>query len=113
MIHITEQLRREEELARINLQLERMATTDSLTGLSNRRVFESQAVIEFSRANRNQRPLSVLVLDIDNFKLRNDTYGDAASDAALKMLGRVLKTLRATGRYCCAPWRRGVWISSA
>jgi two-component system chemotaxis family response regulator WspR len=88
MIHITEQLRREEELARINLQLERMATTDSLTGLSNRRVFESQAVIEFSRANRNQRPLSVLVLDIDNFKLRNDTYGDAAGDAALAHVDR-------------------------
>jgi two-component system chemotaxis family response regulator WspR len=83
MIHITEQLRREEELARINLQLERMATTDSLTGLSNRRVFESQAVIEFSRANRNQRPLSVLVLDIDNFKLRH-----AAGDAALAHVDR-------------------------
>jgi diguanylate cyclase (GGDEF)-like protein/PAS domain S-box-containing protein len=89
---VTEQMQREKALADANLQLERLATTDSLTGLSNRRVFETRAAIEFSIARRSHRPLSLLMMDIDNFKWRNDTFGHAAGDAALEMLGRILKT---------------------
>jgi diguanylate cyclase (GGDEF)-like protein/PAS domain S-box-containing protein len=89
---VTEQLRREEALAEANLKLEAQATTDSLTGLATRRVFESRAEIEFEVAKRKHRPLSILLLDIDNFKLRNDEYGHAAGDEALKVLGFVLKS---------------------
>ncbi len=88
---VTDQLRREEALAAANLQLEMLATTDSLTGLANRRVFETRAAIEFSVARRGRRPLSVLMMDIDNFKWRNDTYGHAAGDAALAALGQILR----------------------
>jgi diguanylate cyclase (GGDEF)-like protein/PAS domain S-box-containing protein len=89
-VDMTEQVNREEALAEANLQLELLATTDSLTGLCNRRVFGSRAAIELSNAKRRRRPLSVLVMDIDNFKRRNDTYGHAAGDAALQTVGRIL-----------------------
>jgi diguanylate cyclase (GGDEF)-like protein/PAS domain S-box-containing protein len=89
-VNTTEQQNREEALGEANLQLELLATTDSLTALFNRRVFESRAAIEFSNAKRRRRPLSMLVMDIDNFKRRNDTYGHAAGDAALQMVGRIM-----------------------
>jgi diguanylate cyclase (GGDEF)-like protein/PAS domain S-box-containing protein len=89
---VTEQLRREEALAEANLKLEALATTDSLTGLATRRVFDLRAAIEFEVARRKHRPLSIMLLDIDNFKRRNDEFGHAAGDDALKALGFVLKS---------------------
>src|SRR5258708_1132754 len=90
-VDMTDQIKREEELAAANRQLEFLATTDVLTGLPNRRAFEARAEIEFSVAKRKRSPLSFVVIDIDNFKQRNDTYGHAAGDHALKVLGTVLK----------------------
>lgn len=89
---MTEQLKIQEELAEANRMLTLLAMTDSLTGLATRRVFESRAEIEFAVAKRNGRALSILVMDIDNFKKRNDTYGHAAGDEALKVLGTVIST---------------------
>jgi diguanylate cyclase (GGDEF)-like protein/PAS domain S-box-containing protein len=94
---ITAQLKQQEALAAANRQLELLAMTDALTGLANRRAFESRAAIEYSVALRKQRPLSILTMDIDNFKLRNDTYGHAAGDEALKVLGAVLKSCVRSG----------------
>jgi PAS domain S-box-containing protein len=95
-IDITEEVKRQEALAEANLKLELLATTDSLTGLPNRRVFETQAAIEFSIASRKKRPLSLLIMDVDNFKKRNDEFGHAAGDEALRLLGKVLlETCRA------------------
>jgi diguanylate cyclase (GGDEF)-like protein/PAS domain S-box-containing protein len=87
---ITEQIGSQRELAQANRRLTLLATTDSLTGLSTRRVFEERAEIEFSVARRNRRSLSMLVMDIDSFKYRNDTHGHAAGDEALKILGTVI-----------------------
>ena len=84
---ISDQLRSQDELAEANRQLTLLATTDSLTGLSRRRVFESRAETEFVTARRSNRALSILVMDIDNFKKRNDSFGHAAGDEALKVLG--------------------------
>jgi PAS domain S-box-containing protein len=89
-VDMTEQVNREEALGKANLQLELLATTDSLTALFNGRVFGSRAAIEFSNSKRRRRPLSLLVMDIDNFKRRNDTHGHAAGDAALQTVGRIL-----------------------
>lgn len=62
---------------------EGMAMTDPLTGLCNRRHFLSVATREFGRAMRIQRPLSILILDIDHFKSINDTHGHAIGDKVL------------------------------
>ena len=83
-------------LSNANRQLELLATTDALTGLLNRRAFEARIAVELSVAARNQRPLSVIVLDVDNFKQCNDQYGHSAGDDVLRQVGATLrKSLRA------------------
>ncbi len=67
------------------------AVTDELTGLQNRRGFENRLSEEFSRASREQTPLSMMVLDIDHFKSFNDTFGHHAGDQALQMMGELLQ----------------------
>lgn len=85
------------ELLEANSQLEHLATTDGLTGLLNRREFERRMDTEFSRSLRKRRPLSTIVMDIDNFKRRNDELGHAAGDEALRHIGQVLgKLVRVT-----------------
>ncbi|MEM7691820.1 MAG: GGDEF domain-containing protein [Pseudomonadota bacterium] len=67
-----------------------LARTDGLTGLLNRRAFDDELVIAVARAERYQRELSLILLDIDNFKTLNDTYGHPAGDAVLRAIARVL-----------------------
>jgi diguanylate cyclase (GGDEF)-like protein len=64
-------------------RLHELATTDSMTGLFNRRQFMALAEAEWTRFQRYHRPLSLLMVDIDHFKYINDTYGHAAGDLAL------------------------------
>ncbi|WP_321944199.1 GGDEF domain-containing protein [Paraburkholderia tropica] len=64
----------------------RLAVTDPLTGLSNRRALDQRLVAEWQRAVRERAPLGVLFLDIDHFKLFNDTYGHAAGDEVLALV---------------------------
>lgn len=71
-------------------ELRRLATTDLLTGLSNRAHFMDSAEIELRRADRFNRDLSVLMLDIDFFKRINDLHGHAAGDEALRVFSRIL-----------------------
>jgi len=71
-------------------QLEHLAREDALTGLANRRRFEERAKEECLRAQRYHHPLSVLLADIDHFKLINDTYGHAFGDTVLKDIGQTL-----------------------
>ena len=66
------------------------ATRDPLTGLYNRRYMEESLDREFHRARRRERPLSVMMLDIDHFKRYNDNYGHAAGDDALRLVGETL-----------------------
>jgi diguanylate cyclase len=77
-------------------RLDSLARTDSLTGLHNRRQFFELAEREYVRASRYARALSVLVVDIDHFKVVNDTYGHAAGDMLLTAVARAMSaTLRA------------------
>ncbi|THB63579.1 MAG: diguanylate cyclase [Desulfovibrio sp.] len=69
-------------------KLEYMATTDSLTGLANRRHFLEMAERELERAHRYGNPLSLLMIDADHFKSVNDTYGHDIGDLVLKALAR-------------------------
>ncbi len=71
--------------------LEYQTQIDSLTGLFNRRAFEKKILEEFERSKRYEHPLSVIMLDIDNFKKINDTYGHHGGDAALVKISEILR----------------------
>lgn len=71
-------------------RLQRQATEDSLTGLFNRRYAERQLKREFRRARRYARPLSVAVVDVDNFKVINDRFSHAVPDGVLKAVADIL-----------------------
>ena len=64
-------------------KLEELATTDSLTGLRNRRKFDHEIDNEWRRATRQKTPLALLMIDADHFKAYNDTYGHQAGDQVL------------------------------
>ncbi|WP_144633453.1 sensor domain-containing diguanylate cyclase [Bordetella genomosp. 13] len=68
---------------RTQIELERLAVTDGLTGLSNRRALDTRLEQEWARARRGGTPLAVLFIDVDHFKRFNDTYGHAAGDEVL------------------------------
>lgn len=81
--------------ARLHAELKQMATTDAVTGLSNRHVFEQALQAEFERAERNHTQLSLIIFDIDFFKEYNDKWGHPAGDARLKAVADIIKgTLR-------------------
>jgi len=89
LIDITEQ-------KRLEIELRTMATIDYLTGIYNRRTIMEIGNTEFERAKRYLQPLSVLMLDIDHFKLVNDRYGHAGGDQALcDMVNTCKESLRA------------------
>jgi len=73
------------------IELKNQAITDFLTGLFNRRYFFEIAQKEFSKALRYERPLSVIIFDLDLFKNINDTYGHAIGDQALAQIGNLLR----------------------
>lgn len=78
-------------------KLEQQTMTDALTGIGNRRSFDSRLREEWTRHLRNARPLTMLMVDVDYFKQYNDTYGHPAGDALLVQLARVLRSpLRAS-----------------
>jgi len=79
------------ENARFVEQMQRMASTDPLTGLSGRTVFEASLAEEMGRTDDLHRPVSVIMSDIDNFKLTNDTYGHQAGDHVLSETARLFR----------------------
>jgi diguanylate cyclase (GGDEF)-like protein len=72
------------------LSLERMAWEDKLTGLANRRRFDQVLEDEWRRATRAGLPLSLLLIDVDHFKLYNDHYGHTSGDECLRRVGQAL-----------------------
>jgi len=76
---------------RLHETLRSQSIRDPLTGLFNRRFMEESLALEVRRAARNQRPLGVIILDLDNFKHFNDTFGHEAGDTLLKELGALLQ----------------------
>ena len=86
------------ELEAANQQLETLSATDGLTGLANRRSFDSYWAQEWQRAVRQGTALAVIMLDVDHFKAYNDHYGHQQGDACLRALGDVLRaTIRRAG----------------
>lgn len=79
------------ELRRSHQLLEKLAVTDGLTGLYNRKKFDDILVDQFARFQRNRRPFAVLMLDLDHFKAINDNYGHVAGDQVLADVGSILR----------------------
>lgn len=81
-----------EKLQQANAQLSKMVLLDPLTGLANRRHFESSLDSEWRRALRAKEPLSLLMVDVDHFKLYNDSYGHPAGDECLRKVADAMRT---------------------
>lgn len=80
-----------------NANLEKLATTDGMTGLNNHRTFQETLAQECLRASRSQQPLSLLLLDVDHFKKYNDSFGHPAGDTVLKRVAAIIQeTCRVT-----------------
>lgn len=72
------------ENARLYQQMQKLATTDELTGLANYRLFQETLEREFQRSRRTGEPLAVLIMDLDDFKAINDTFGHKTGDQVLQ-----------------------------
>ncbi|ODC03247.1 hypothetical protein BFW38_06510 [Terasakiispira papahanaumokuakeensis] len=90
-------------MAETQAELERLASTDPLTGCINRRAMEALLRNEYERFQRYQAPFTVAILDYDHFKLINDHYGHEAGDEALRTFARLSQQVfRVTD--CVARW---------
>jgi len=74
------------QLAIANQKLQELATTDGLTGIANRRQFDRVLMLEWRRLAREELPLSLIMLDIDFFKLYNEFYGHVGGDDCLRQV---------------------------
>lgn len=92
-----------DKLKKALAELEKLATTDPLTGISNRRYLLALGEREFRRVCRYNRPFSILMLDLDRFKNINDTYGHEIGDDVLKKIAKVtanaLRSVDSFGRF--------------
>ena len=81
------------ELAAANRELENLSRQDGLTGIANRRYFDSYLLTEMKRASRERQPLSLILADVDYFKAYNDYYGHQAGDDCLRQVASALKSV--------------------
>jgi diguanylate cyclase (GGDEF)-like protein len=81
-----------EQLNNANAELKRLSATDGLTGIANRRMYDELAIREWRRCERKNKPLALVMIDVDHFKLFNDKYGHQVGDECLrKVAGQVAK----------------------
>jgi diguanylate cyclase (GGDEF)-like protein len=87
---LTEFVRLFTSVAKANRHLEKLSLTDPLTEIANRRSFEQRLEVEWRRASREQVPVSMVMIDIDQFKLYNDRFGHPAGDECLRTVAATL-----------------------
>ncbi|WP_454652466.1 sensor domain-containing diguanylate cyclase [Bradyrhizobium liaoningense] len=104
LIAVVETLRDLTDQKRAEMALKELATKDGLTGLANRRSFDQVLSDEWARAQRTQKPLALLFVDVDHFKLFNDRHGHQSGDECLRAVAAVVsrhavRPLDLAGRY--------------
>ena len=82
----------QQQLLEANLELQRLTHFDGLTGMSNRRHLDEYLSTEWQRSAADQSEIAVLMIDVDNFKLYNDSYGHIAGDAVLKQIALTVES---------------------
>ena len=87
---ISDRKKAEEALQQANMELQRLASIDSLTQIANRRRFDEVLTLEWRRLQREELPLSLIMIDIDCFKIYNDTYGHQQGDDCLQSVARTI-----------------------
>ena len=98
MFDISERKQIEEQLVRLQKEFEELSFKDGLTGVANRRMFDSVLEAEWVNARRCNQPLSLVMLDIDYFKQYNDHYGHIQGDDCLKRVAEVLSSAATRSR---------------
>jgi diguanylate cyclase (GGDEF)-like protein len=83
---------RERDLQKTNRHLQELATIDSLSGMANRRSFDTRLEDEWQRACKTEGRIGLLMIDVDHFKLYNDHYGHLEGDACLRRVGELLSS---------------------
>jgi diguanylate cyclase (GGDEF)-like protein/PAS domain S-box-containing protein len=97
---ITMRMEKEEDLLKTNEMLRYLSNYDALTDIPNRRYFEQTLKEEWNRNRRHSMPLSLLMIDIDNFKKYNDFYGHQAGDGCIQQIASAIKeTLKRPGDF--------------
>ncbi|MBX9676082.1 MAG: sensor domain-containing diguanylate cyclase [Methylotenera sp.] len=102
MFDISERKKTEEKLIVLQKKLEELSFKDGLTGVANRRMFDSVMEVEWLNARRNNQPLSLIMVDIDYFKQYNDHYGHIQGDESLKRVAQALGKVATRSRDFCA-----------
>ncbi|MCL5974361.1 MAG: sensor domain-containing diguanylate cyclase [Gammaproteobacteria bacterium] len=98
MFDITERKKTEQELFKLQKELEELSFKDGLTGVANRRMFDTVIETEWLKARQNKQPLSLIIMDIDFFKEYNDCYGHLQGDDCLKQVASTLNGVAARSR---------------
>jgi diguanylate cyclase (GGDEF)-like protein len=96
LIAVVETLRDMTDQKRAEAALKTLAASDGLTGLANRRSFDQTLAVEWARAERTKKPLSLVLVDVDHFKLFNDLHGHQKGDECLRAVASIIgeKALR-------------------
>lgn len=102
MFDITARKQAEDKILQLQRELEVLSYRDSLTGVANRRMFDTLYPVEWAKARALGEPLSLLVVDIDYFKQYNDHYGHVQGDACLRQAASVLDAAASRSRDLCA-----------
>ena len=102
MFDITARKRAEDKILQLQRELEVLSYRDSLTGVANRRMFDTMYPIEWAKARATGEPLSLVVIDIDYFKQYNDHYGHMQGDQCLRRVAQAMDGSASRSRDLCA-----------
>lgn len=110
LFDVSQQQQRQDNIHNLQQQLNAFAYKDGLTGIANEHMFTNAFEREWKSAKRNQQPLSVILLDVDNFKQYNDLYGYLEADNTLKQVAHLLENVLARPRDLVARYKKDQFV---